>query len=146
MPTPAPQAKPRLRARLFYSFYSKMEQRPRAITIISWIFMIFGTIALLSGLLPIGEITVAQRIAELKGHWMVHLSRMLAIVAGVFMLYGRNWARWLLVVWIVFHIGLSALHSALQLFIHAAIFTVILYFIFRRQSSSYFLDAKTRYL
>lgn len=52
----------------------------------------FGSIALLSGLLPFGDITVAQRIAELKGHWMVHLSRIVQILCGVFMLYGFNWA------------------------------------------------------
>jgi hypothetical protein len=115
-----------------------MKQRPRSITIISWIFIIFGSISLLSGLLPFGEITVAQRIAELKGHWMVHLSRILAVVGGVFMLYGRNWARWLIVVWILFHIVISALHSLTQLLIHAVIFTVILYFLFRREASAYF--------
>ena len=46
-------------------------------------------------------------------HWYVHLSRLLQIVAGVFMLYGRNWARWLLVAWIAFHIVVGALHSVL---------------------------------
>lgn len=115
-----------------------MERRPRPITIISWCFIIFGSIALLSGLLPFGEITLAQRVAELKGHWMVHLSRILQIVAGVGLLYGRNWARWLLVVWIAFHIVISALHSTFQLALHVLIFSVILYFVFRRESSAYF--------
>ncbi len=115
-----------------------MERRPRPITIISWCFIIFGSIALLSGLLPFGDITLAQRIAELKGHWMVHLSRILQIVAGVGLLYGRNWARWLLAVWIAFHIIVSALHSMFQLVLHVLIFTVILYFVFRRESSPYF--------
>lgn len=113
-------------------------QRPRPLTIISWFFIIFGSIALLSGLLPFGEITLAQRIAELKGHWMVHLSRILQIVAGVLMLRGHNWARWLLVVWIAFHIVISALHSTFQLVLHVFIFTVILYFVFRRDASAYF--------
>jgi hypothetical protein len=116
-----------------------MQQRPRSITIISWIFIVFGSISLLAGLLPFGDVTLAQRIAELKGpHIFVHLSRMLAILAGVFMLYGRNWARWLLVAWIVFHIVISAMHSVMQLVLHAMIFTVILYFLFRREASSYF--------
>ena len=115
-----------------------MRQRPLSITIISWLFIIFGSIALLQGLLPFGDITVAQRIAELNGHWMVHLSRILQIVAGVFMLYGHNWARWLVVVWIAFHIVISALHSTLQLFLHVAIFSVILFFLFRKQASTYF--------
>src|SRR5678816_4132392 len=96
--------------------------RPRSVTIISWIFIIFGSVALLSGVV---------RGAELKSHWYVHLSRLLQIVAGVFMLYGRNWARWLLVAWIAFHIVVSALHSVLFLLMHVAIFSVILFFVFR---------------
>jgi hypothetical protein len=110
-------------------------QRPRSITIISWFFMIFGSIALLSGLLPLANNLTLE---QLKGHWMVHLSRLAMIVSGLFMLRGHNWARWLLVAWIAFHIVLSALHSALQLLIHVAIFGVILFFLFRRPASAYF--------
>jgi hypothetical protein len=106
-----------------------MDQRPLAITIISWFFIIFGSIALLSGVLPF---------SDLMSHWYVHLSRFLMIVAGVFMLKGQNWARWLLVVWIAFHIVISALHSMLFLLMHVVIFSVILYFVFRRQASTYF--------
>src|SRR5215510_492380 len=115
-----------------------MEQRPRSITIISWIFIIFGSVALVYGLLPIRGVTLSQRVVELKTHWYVHLSRILEIVAGVFMLYGRNWARWLLVAWIAFHIVVSALHSVPFLLMHIAIFSVILFFVFRRQASAYF--------
>ncbi len=117
-----------------------MDRRPRSITIISWIFIAFGSIALLTGLLPFGDITAAQRIAELKGHWIVHVSRILQVLCGVFILRGFNWARWLLVVWIGFHIILSALHSPLQLLMHILIFAVVLYFLFRRQASAYFLQ------
>ena len=106
--------------------------RPRSITIISWLFIIFGSIALLSGVLPF---------RDLMSHWYVHLSRLLMIVAGVFMLKGHNWARWLLVLWIAFHIVMSALHSILFLLMHVVIFSVILYFVFRRESSFYFREA-----
>jgi hypothetical protein len=116
-----------------------MESRPRSITIISWIFILLGSISLLAGLLPLGDVTFAQRVAELKGfHVLVHVTRLLALVGGVFMLYGRNWARWLLVAWMVFHLVISALHSTMQLVLHALIFTVILYFLFRRSASAYF--------
>src|SRR5689334_24511201 len=104
-------------------------QRPRSITIISSLFIVFGTIALISGL---------WRVDELTSHWYIHLSRFLQIVAGVFMLYGRNWARWLLVAWVAFHIIISALHSVLFLLMHVAIFSVILFFLFRRPASVYF--------
>ena len=106
-----------------------MPQRPRSITIISWLFIVFGAVALLSGVVRGGDLT---------SHWYVHLSRILQIVAGVFMLYGRNWARWLLVAWIAFHIIISALHSVLFLLMHVAIFSVILFFVFRPQASAYF--------
>jgi hypothetical protein len=104
--------------------------RPRSITIISWFFIIFGSIALLSGVLPF---------RDLMSHWYVHLSRLLMIIAGVFMLKGHNWARWLIVVWITFHIIISALHSPLFLLMHVVIFSAILYFVFRREASAYFL-------
>jgi hypothetical protein len=105
-----------------------MPPRPRSLTIICWLFIVFGGIALISGLVT----------TDLKGHWYIHLSRVLQIVAGLFMLYGRNWARWLLVAWIAFHIVVSSLHSTLFLLMHVAIFSVILFFVFRRPASAYF--------
>ena len=106
-----------------------MKRRPLSITIISWIFIVFGSIALLSGVLPL---------ADLKSHWYIHLSRILQIVAGVFMLYGRNWARWLLVVWIAFHLVVGALNGVVTLLMHIVIFSVVLFFVFRRDANTYF--------
>jgi hypothetical protein len=116
-----------------------MDKRPRSITIISWIFIVFGSIALLASLLEIFNTATAQRGAYLKGHWMIPVVRLLALVAGVFMLYGFNWARWLLVVWLAYHVVLGAFHSALELVVHSLLFAVVLYFLFRRQASAYFL-------
>ncbi|HET9528332.1 MAG TPA: hypothetical protein VFO99_19305 [Pyrinomonadaceae bacterium] len=115
-----------------------MKARPLSVTIISWLFMVFGSVALLSGLLPLTGANTAQLIAEFKTHWMVHLSRLLQIAGGLFMLHGHNWARWLIVAWIVFHIVIGALHGWLQLLIHVVIFSVILFFLFRRNASEYF--------
>jgi O-antigen ligase len=56
----------------------------------------------------------------------------------VFMLYGFNWARWLLVVWIAFHVILSGLHSQFELLVHSLLFAVVLYFLFRPEASAYF--------
>ena len=82
-----------------------MNKRPRSITVISWIFIAFGSIALL---------------------------------CGMFMLYGFNWARWLLVIWLGYHVILSALHSLFELSVHSLLFTVVLYFLFRPPASTYF--------
>ncbi|MCM3874505.1 MAG: hypothetical protein ND895_27755 [Pyrinomonadaceae bacterium] len=118
-----------------------MNKRPHSITVISWIFIVFGGIGFLASLLPYLDADSAQRLAYFKAHWMVHLARIAGFIAGVFMLYGFNWARWLLVVWIVFHLILSVLHSPLQVLMHGLIFAVVLYFIFRPPASSYFRGA-----
>lgn len=121
-----------------------MHKRPRLITVISWLFIVLGTVSLLSSLLPYWNQTPAERIDELKAHWIVHLARTVSIVCGVFMLYGFNWARWLLVIWIGFHIIISALHSPLQLVVHGLLFAVILYIVFRPDANIYFRDPRAQ--
>ena len=120
-----------------------MDKRPRSITVISWIFIVLGSIAFLSSLLPYFDNDTASRIAYLKAHWIVHVARVVAVVCGVFMQYGFNWARWLLVVWIGFHLVISVLHSPLQLIVHGLLFALVLYFIFRPQASAYFCGTRT---
>jgi hypothetical protein len=115
-----------------------MKARPLSVTIIAWLFMIFGSIALLSGLLPLTGANVSQLIAEFKTHWMVHLSRVVQVVSGLFMLRGHNWARWLGIIWIAFHIVVGALHGWVQFLTHVLIFSVILFFLFRPRANEYF--------
>lgn len=121
-----------------------MKARPLSVTIIAWLFMIFGSIALLSGLLPFTDSNAAQLIAEFKTHWMVHLSRLAQIISGLFMLRGHNWARWLLVAWVAFHIVVGAMHGWIQLLIHVLIFSVILFFIFRPRANEYFAGSASQ--
>jgi hypothetical protein len=120
-----------------------MTKRPLSITVISWIFMAFGGIALSISLLPLVDSSAANRIAEHRFEfWLSPIIQLLALISGVFMLYGFNWARWLLVVWVGYHIILSALHSPLELLVHTLLFAVVLYFIFRSQASAYFRGAR----
>ena len=115
-----------------------MNSRPLSVTIIAWLFLIFGSIALISGLLPLARSDSAQLVAEFKQHWMVHLSRLTQIVCGLFMLRGHNWARWLLVAWIAFHILIGWLHGWVSFLTHVLIFSVILFFMFRPRANEYF--------
>ena len=115
-----------------------MHKRPRSITIISWLFIAVGIIALLYHLvphhMPAGN---EQRPIEPDIVW-VCLVRALAVLCGVFMLRGHNWARWLLVVWLAYHVILSGFHSLMQVAVHGLLFAVIAYFLFRPQASAYF--------
>jgi fructose-specific phosphotransferase system IIC component len=64
--------------------------------------------------------------------------RLLAIVGGVFVLLGRNWARWLLIAWLAYHVVLSAFHSAGELAFHFVLLVVISWLLFRAAASAYF--------
>jgi hypothetical protein len=120
-----------------------MSKRPLSITVISWMFIALGGIALLINLIPLADSSAPNRIAEHPFEfWLAPVIQLLALISGVFMLYRFNWARWLLVVWIGYHIILSALHSPFELLVHGLLFVVILYFVFRSQASAYFRGAR----
>lgn len=111
-----------------------MNRRPLSVTVISWLFIAAGTIGFV------------YHLTEFKGQFKyelvwVCLVRLFAIVAGLFMLRGSNWARWLLLVWIVYHVILSAFHSLSELAVHSLLLVVVAYFLFRPKASAYFRAA-----
>lgn len=63
--------------------------------------------------------------------WAVTV-RLLAIVCGVFMLLGKNWARWLAVLWLAYHVVLSAFHSVGQTVFHLVLLVVFAWVLFRK--------------
>jgi hypothetical protein len=110
-----------------------MRKRPLSITIISWLFIAAGAV----GLAYHATEFKALRPSKYELVW-VSFVRLLAIVAGVFMLRGRNWARWLLVLWLAYHVGLSFLHTPFELIVHGLLFLAVLYFLFRAPARVYF--------
>jgi len=62
----------------------------------------------------------------------------LAILAGAFMLRGSNWARWLALAWMTFHVVLSAFGALRELAIHSLILAGIAWLLFLPQSRRYF--------
>lgn len=120
-----------------------MTQRPRTITVFAWIFIAVGAAGLLKDWWPLVTPRAAEQIAKLKADGLADVgpawaSRLAAIIGGIWLLRGHNWARWLLVAWMVFHIGLGALHSREQLLMHTVIFLPILYVLFRGTSDRFF--------
>lgn len=120
-----------------------MGKRPLPVTIISWIFIAFCGIVLLSRLLPAAEPTTGQRIAESGSqhpfqHTVGYVGLFLAVVGGVFMLRGCNWARWLLVVWMGFHLVIGLLHSPWSSAVHILLFAAVAGFLFGRAAQAYF--------
>jgi hypothetical protein len=110
-----------------------MKQRPLPITLLSWLLILSG----LLGLVYHAKGLSLGRPFQNDTVW-VELVRVLAIVAGVFMLCGRNWARWLAVAWIGFHVVISIFHSWQQVAMHAIVFALFAFFLFRPAANKYF--------
>ena len=66
------------------------------------------------------------------------LVALLAILSGVYMLRGSNWARWLALAWIVFHVVLSVFHSRFELAVHSLLCAAVAYFLFCPRANQYF--------
>jgi hypothetical protein len=117
-----------------------MIPRPRAITIIAWIFIAAGSIGFLYHL---SEFSTLAASARLEAAW-VCLVRVLAVIGGGFMLRGFNWARWLLAAWMAYHVVLSIFHSPAELLMHVLLFGILGYFLYRSQTSAFFAGRRLR--
>ena len=77
-----------------------------------------------------------------EGVW-IELTELVAAVAGVFLLRGQNWARWLAVAWIAFHVVLSAFGNIRELAVHAVLAALIVWLLFRQGTASWFQPTVT---
>lgn len=110
--------------------------RPLSVTLIGWLFVAAGVVGLVY---HAGEFR-SQGAFQYDLVW-VSLVRLLAIVGGVFLLRGRNGARWLVTAWMAYHVVLSAFHSPFELVVHGLLLAVIAYVLFRSRASAYFRSA-----
>src|SRR5579863_4663629 len=61
-----------------------------------------------------------------------------AVVGGIFLLLGRNWARWLVLVWLAAHVLISAFESVSDALAHAVLLAVIGYLLWWSATGKYF--------
>lgn len=71
----------------------------------------------------------------------IELTELLAVVSGVGLLLRKNWARWLALTWVVFHVILSLFHPLTELLIHVALCVVIAWLLFRPRTARWFKEA-----
>ena len=110
-----------------------MNKRPLVVTIVAVLYIVAGAVGF------------AYHLKDFRGAsafpWNVvgiELVRLAAIVAGVFVLLGLNWARWLAVAWMAFHVVVGALHGFVQAATHGVFLLIILWFLFRPEASRFF--------
>jgi hypothetical protein len=109
-----------------------MNRPPVSVIIISVVFILVGVGSLFGGVSPIiknHEVRLDSVIVTVSG--------LTALLSGVFMLRCANWARWLCVAWMAFHVVVSILHTTLELAIHLVVLVVLTIVLFRTSAACF---------
>jgi len=104
-------------------------KRPVGVLIVACLYILVGA-AGLAGHLP------RHMVFHQDDVW-IELTEFLALVAGIFMLRGHNWARWLAIAWIAFHVAISW-PAVSKIAIHSVFLAVIAWLLFRADARRYF--------
>ena len=107
-----------------------MKKRPILVILISVLLIATG----IGGMI---QHNAAIRAGNLGGI-SIAVVEIVAITAGVFMLLGHNWARWLAMAWITFHVVISAWNGWQKVLIHVVMFAVFALILFSRSAREYF--------
>ena len=107
--------------------------RRASIAIVGWLFIAAGVVGLAY---HAREIDLRHALGfDLVASVVV---RLIAIAGGVYVLLGRNWARWLLIAWMAYHVVLSAFHSPGELAFHFVLLIVLSWLLYRAGAAAYF--------
>jgi hypothetical protein len=117
-------------------------QRPKSLAIVAWLFIAVGAAGLVSSVVRLFQSVPAEGWSALGAHDVLDfvyasVSQLAALVAGAFLLRRHAWARWLLVLWMAFHVVLSAMHSTSELCVHVALFAPLTWILFCRRASAW---------
>ena len=114
--------------------------RPTSVTVVAWIIIVLsvaGVFLFVRGA-PQASLTSVQLNFSFLGFAV-------AIVSGIFMFQGKNWSRWLYIVWCAFGLAYAASTTPnLLLLIPGALKTAIIAFIlFRGPANAFFSRASS---
>ena len=110
-----------------------MSKRPILLILVSLLFIVVGIGSLSAGVWPI----IPTRAVRLDSV-IVTVSGLTAILSGVFMLRGTNWARWLCIAWLGFHLVVSFWHNTAELAVHTLFLAVIAFILFWTSAAGWF--------
>ena len=108
--------------------------RPVSVLIVACLYLAVGAI---------GFAYHFRALGQPDGIWL-GLTEFLAILSGGFMLRGQNWARWLALTWMAFHLILSAFHQLREFAVHSVFFALIAWVLFRPEARRYFRGEDVR--
>ena len=104
-------------------------KRPVSVLILSCLYIAVGTIGFAYHFPGV-------RAFHYEDVW-IELTELVALTAGAFMLWGLNWARWLAIAWMAFHVAISY-RVLSQIAIHSLLLAGIVWLLFRPDARRYF--------
>jgi hypothetical protein len=120
------------------SIITNMKNRPLPVIIVSILFIITGCIGFVYHLKEVFEPH-----AKLYELFWVQFVRILAIVCGFLLFMAINWARWLAIVWLLYHVLISTFHSTSQVILHIVFLLVVIVLLYLPKSSAFFQKKPT---
>jgi len=110
-------------------------KRPFQVTTLGWLLIAVGILS-----------TIYHLSKSPLDRWTVPILLVgtIAIVAGIFLLRGARWARWLVLAWLAFHVVVSALNSLSDAMAHVVLLLVVGYFLLGPRASKYFQRTQTK--
>jgi len=110
-----------------------MKNRPLPVIIVSILFILAGCVGFVYHVREFSEPN--NNLYELI--WILIL-RILAIVCGILLLFRINWARWVTIAWLIYHIIISAFNSTSEMIAHIVFLIIVSVLLFLPVSSRYF--------
>ena len=109
-----------------------MKNRPFSVVIVSLLFIFVGCIGFAYHLKELSDPN------NLNETLLILFLRILAVVCGILLLFRISWARWLTIVWLVYHIIISAFNSIPEMIAHIAFLILVSILLFLPVSLKYF--------
>lgn len=106
--------------------------------IVSVVFILVGVGGLFASVRPLFHFGSSVSGHEVRDSVYVAVSGILAVLSGVFMLRGANWARWLCVIWLALHVVMSVFHETFELVVHFIFLVLIALILFKSSAATYF--------
>jgi len=107
-------------------------KRPISVTILACVYLLVGTAGFV--------FHFKESLASPRDGALVELTELIAFVCGLFLLRGANWARWLALAWMAFHVAIS-FPQPQKVVVHTLICALIAWILFRPEASRYFRGA-----
>lgn len=107
-------------------------RRPIAVTVLSWLFIALGVVSLAM------DVRFVMAHGAGRDEALIFPVHALAVVAGAFMLRGADWARWLTVLWMAFHVAITVLNAWQGFAFHVILFAGITFLLFRADARGWF--------